>query len=477
MDKLLIIDDERSILDLLRVVFSKEGYQVWTSLSASKALDLIKRQDFDLVISDIKLPEMGGMEILRKVKKEKPELPFVMITAYGSIKQAVEALKAGALDYVVKPFDVEELKIVVAHGLEKRKLREENIMLKKELREKYRFENMIGKSKRMKEVYQLIERIASTDSTVLVTGESGTGKEMAARAIHFLSQRREKPFVSINCGALPDNLLESELFGHTKGSFTGAVANKKGMFEVAQQGTLFLDEVGEMSPWTQVKLLRALQERKVRHVGGTDEIEINVRIIAATNQDLKEKISKGDFREDLYYRLNVIFFEMPPLRKRKEDLPLLVSHFLQKFCKQMGRKMKRIAPEVMKVFESYPWPGNVRELENVIERIVAIEERETITEESLPADLLKLQEESESKYMFQPGFNLNQYLDDVSKNFVREALDATGGSLKEAANLLGVNYRSLRYLLEKYDLRNRRDTIGFSPKKTNFVNKSSKSVN
>jgi two-component system response regulator PilR (NtrC family) len=477
MDKLLIIDDERSILDLLSVVFSKEGYQVETSLSASKALELIKKQDFDLIISDIKLPEMSGMEILRKVKKEKPEIPFVMITAYGSIKQAVEALKAGAIDYVVKPFDVEELKIVVAHGLEKSRLREENIMLKKELREKYKFENMIGKSKKMRQVYSLIERIAGTDSTILVTGESGTGKEMAARAVHFLSQRREKPFVSINCGALPENLLESELFGHARGSFTGAVANKKGMFEVAQQGTLFLDEVGEMSSMTQVKLLRALQEKKVRHVGGTEEIEVNARIIAATNQDLKEKIRKGDFREDLYYRLNVISFEMPPLRERKEDLPLLVSYFLQKYCKQMGRKMKRIAPEAMKIFESYAWPGNVRELENVIERVVAIEERETITEESLPADLFRIQEKPESKYLFQPGFSLNQYLDDVSRNFIREALEATGGNLKETAGLLGVNYRSLRYLMEKYDLRNRRQVVEFSPKKQNFVNKSSKSVN
>jgi DNA-binding NtrC family response regulator len=477
MDKLLIIDDERSILDLLSVVFTKEGYQVETSLSASKALELIEKQDFDLVISDIKLPEMSGMEILRRVKKEKPELPFVMITAYGSIKQAVEALKAGALDYVVKPFDVEELKIVVAHGLEKRKLREENIMLKRELREKYRFENMIGKSRKMREIYNLIERIAGTDSTVLITDESGTGKEMAARAIHFLSHRREKSFVSINCGALPENLLESELFGHTKGSFTGAVADKKGMFEVAQQGTLFLDEVGEMSPWTQVKLLRALQERKIRRVGGTHEIEVDVRIIASTNQDLKERIGDGDFREDLYYRLNVISFEMPPLKKRKEDLPLLVSHFLQKYCRQMGRKMKRIAPDAMKVFEMYPWPGNVRELENVIERVVAIEERETITEESLPPDLFKLQEKPEDKNLFQPGFDLHQYLDDVSKSFIREALEATGGNLKETAGLLGVNYRSLRYLMEKFDLKNKRGTIDYSQKKTNFVNKSAKNVN
>ena len=477
MDKLLIIDDERSILELLNTVFKKEGYEVETSLSASKAMELIARENFDLVISDIKLPEMSGMEILKKVKLTKPELPFVMITAYGSIKQAVEALKVGALDYVLKPFDVEELKIVVAHGLEKRKLKQENIQLKKELEEKYKFENMVGKCRKMKEIYSLIEKIAGTDSTVLVMGESGTGKEMAARAIHFLSHRREKPFVSINCGALPENLLESELFGHSKGSFTGAVADKKGMFEVAVQGTLFLDEVGELSPWTQVKLLRALQEKKIRRVGGTEEIDVDVRIMAATNQDLKVMTEKGEFREDLYYRLNVISFEMPPLRERKPDLPLLLTHFLEKHCQRMRRKMKRIAPEAMSVLESYPWPGNVRELENIIERVVAIEERETITEESLPADLFLAQDVPESKYILQPGFSLNDYVDKVTCHFLKEALAATGGNLKETAGLLGLNYRSLRYLIEKYSLKEKRGTEAFFRKGTNSVNKVSKNVN
>jgi len=477
MDKLLIIDDERSILELLSTVFKKAGYAVKTSLSASKALGLIETENFDLIISDIKLPEMSGMEILKRVKRTKPELPFVMITAYGSIKQAVEALKVGALDYVLKPFDVEELKIVVAHGLEKRKLKQENIQLKKELEDKYKFENMVGKCRKMKEIYSLIERIAGTDSTVLVMGESGTGKEMAARAIHFLSTRRDRPFVSINCGALPESLLESELFGHSKGSFTGAVADKKGMFEVAQRGTLFLDEVGEMSPWTQVKLLRALQERRIRRVGGIEEIEADVRIIAATNQDLKVKIEKGNFREDLYYRLNVISFEMPPLRERKPDFPLLINHFLQKHCQKMGRKMKRIAPEAMSVLESYPWPGNVRELENVIERIVAIEERETITDESLPADLFLAQDIPESKYILQPGFNLNEYVDIVTRHFLKEALAASGGNLKETAGLLGLNYRSLRYLIEKYALKEKRETEGFFRKGTNSVNKVPKIVN
>lgn len=476
MEKILVVDDEKSLLDLLSVVLKKEGYDVQTSLSGKKGLDLIKNQDFDLVLCDIKLPQMNGMKILKQVKAKRPDIPVVMITAYGTTKQAVEALKAGALDYVVKPFNVEEMKIIVANGLEKRKLKKENILLKKELKEKYRFNNMIGKSKRMMEVYGLIEKIAGTDTTVLIEGESGTGKEMAARAVHFLSHRSEYPFISINCAALPENLLESELFGHQKGSFTGAGADKKGMFEVAQKGTLFLDEVGEMSPMTQVKLLRALQERKLRRVGGTNEIPVDVRIIAATNQDLRKKIEEGNFREDLFYRLNVISFKMPPLRKRREDIPLLVSHYLQKYCRSMERKMKRISPEVMNIFESYPWPGNVRELGNVMERIVAIEERETITVASLPDEILSPQKKVETRQLLRPGFNLSDHLDEVSRNYIREALESTGGNLKDTATLLGINYRSLRYLIEKYGLKSSRRDDALGRKRANFVNRVTKNV-
>ncbi|NMC65519.1 MAG: sigma-54-dependent Fis family transcriptional regulator, partial [Acidobacteria bacterium] len=324
MDSLLIIDDEKSLLDVLSLMFKKEGYEVKTAASGAEGLDILTNNTVDLVITDIRMPHLSGMEILKYVKENQPETPVIVITAYGSIQQAVEALKAGALDYIVKPFDIEELKILVARGLERKHLELENILLKKDLKDKYKFENMIGKSRLMQEVYVLIDKVAGTDSTVLITGESGTGKEMAARAIHNLSRRKDKPFVTINCAALPENLLESELFGHTKGSFTGAISDKKGMFEVAHKGTLFLDEIAEMSPWTQVKLLRALQERKIRRVGGTDEIPVDVRLIAATNQDLKRRIEEGKFREDLYYRLNVISFEMPPLRKRTEDIPLLV---------------------------------------------------------------------------------------------------------------------------------------------------------
>ena len=339
MDKILIIDDEKSIIDLLTIVFKKEGYSVLSSLSAPRGIELIDKEDFDLILTDIKLPQLSGMDILKHVMDKTPNTPVIMITAYGTLKQAVEAFKKGAVDYVVKPFDIEELKIIVAQGLEKRKLKRENIKLKQQLREKNSFENIVGKNKKMKEIYDLIEKVTDSDSTILISGESGTGKEIAARAIHFNSRRQERPFVSVNCGALPENLLESELYGHVKGSFTGAIANKKGMFETAEKGTIFLDEIGELSSFAQVKLLRTLQDKRIRRVGGNDEILIDVRIIAATNQELKQRLDEGKFREDLFYRINVISFEMPPLRERKDDIPLLVTHFLEKHCTKTGSKM------------------------------------------------------------------------------------------------------------------------------------------
>jgi DNA-binding NtrC family response regulator len=460
MEKILFVDDEKSILELLKKVFTKEGYSVQTAMSAGKAFELLDENDFDLILTDIRLPQKSGMDILKQVMKKKPEIPVIMMTAYGTIKQAVEAFKIGAVDYVVKPFDLEELKLIVNHGLEKRKLKEENILLKKELKEKFNIENIIGKSKIMQEVFNLIEKISATDSTVLIYGESGTGKEIAARAIHINSHRKDKPFVTINCGALPENLLESELFGHVRGSFTGAVSEKKGMFQVAENGTLFLDEVGEMSLSTQVKLLRALQEKKIRKVGGIKEIDTDVRIIAATNQDLKKRIKEGRFREDLFYRLNILYFEMPPLRKRREDIPLLVSHFLEKYCKKMGRGMKRLVPEVISVLESYYWPGNVRELENVMERIVAIEERTTVTVGSLPKDLLSPQSSFEEDFSLQDGFDLNKKLDEISRSYLQKALKQSEGSLKKTASLLGLNYRSLRYLIEKFELKSERGRYG-----------------
>ncbi len=454
METILIVDDEKSLLDLLSVVFKKEGYAVRTASSGGQAREILEKEPVDLVITDIKMPQTSGMDVLKFAKGLDPETPVILITAYGSIKQAIDALKAGALDYVVKPFDVEELKILVARGLEKLHLKRENILLKRDLKDRYGFEKMVGKSRTMQEIYGLIEKVAATDSTVLITGESGTGKEMAARAVHAQSLRRDAPFVSINCAALPENLLESELFGHARGAFTGAVSEKKGMFEAATRGTLFLDEVGEMSPWTQVKLLRAIQERVVRRVGGNDEIPIDVRIIAATNQDLKKRIADGKFREELYYRLNVISFEMPPLRKRPEDIPLLTGHFLEKYSTKLGKTMKRMTPDVIGLLEAYHWPGNIRELENVVERVVAIEDRETITAACLPLEIVNPQRKEETQFLFRPGFNLSAYVDELTKKYVNQALLATAGNLRQAAPLLGISYRTLRYLIDKFELKN-----------------------
>jgi DNA-binding NtrC family response regulator len=461
MNTILIVDDEKSILELLTMVFKKDGHRVLTNPGTPKALEMLAGADVDLVITDIKMPQLDGMAFLKTARRDYPDVPVIVITAFGSVRQAVEALKEGALDYVTKPFDIEELKILVAHGLERRRLGEENLLLKKTFQERANFENMIGKSKAMQEVFHLIERVASTDSTVLVTGESGTGKEMAARAVHANSLRRDHPFVSINCAALPENLLESELFGHVKGSFTGAVSDKKGMFETATRGTIFLDEVGEMSPWTQVKLFRVLQERTIRRVGGTEEIPVDVRIIAATNQDLKKRIEEGKFREELFYRLNVISFEMPALRKKPEDIPLLVSFFLQKHCQKTGRKMKRLTPDVFGFLESYNWPGNVRELENLIERIVAVEERETVTLASLPSDILGAHRRAEPSVALKPGFNLDEHLAQISKRYLQEAGSAAGGNMKKMAALLGISYRSLRYLLDKHGIKDLKKADAF----------------
>ena len=452
MENILVIDDEKSLIELLAVIFKKEGYGVMQAMSGEKALEILEKGGIDFVITDIRMPGLDGMEVLRRVKASHPDVPVVMITAYGTVQQAVEALKAGALDYVVKPFDVDELRIIVARGMAQKRLREENLRLKRDLRDQYSFENMIGHSRAMKEIFTLIEKVAPTDSTVLITGESGTGKEMAARAIHYQSNRRENPFVSINCAALPEALLESELFGHVKGAFTGAVCDKKGMFEAAQRGTIFLDEIGEMSPWTQVKLLRSLQERKVRPVGGNDEVNIDVRIIAATNQDLKKLITEGRFREELFYRINVITMDMPPLRKRPEDIPVLIGHFLEKYCNRIGKKMKRLTPEVISLLEAYHWPGNIRELENVIERIVAVEDRETVTTACLPAEIVSPPGKLGSRVLIGPDFDLKKHLDEITKQYLSRGLAAGGGVGKKAAELLGLSYRTFRYLCGKYGI-------------------------
>jgi two-component system response regulator PilR (NtrC family) len=452
--RLLIVDDEESLLDFLSLLFLQEGYEVETARSVEGARRELARHSFDVALCDVMMPDGSGLDLLREIKAVEPSPPVIMMTAYTSTKTAIEAMKLGAADYVSKPFDVEELKIVVQKGLERAELSRENVYLRRELEQKYTFNNIIGKSPRMQAVFSLIERMARTNSTVLVNGESGTGKELIARAIHYSSPRANRRFLSINCGALPEALLESELFGHERGAFTGAVREKKGLFQEADRGTLFLDEIGEMVPSMQVKLLRALQEKVVRKVGGTEEEQVDVRIIAATHQDLEARIASGEFREDLYYRINVLPIHLPPLRQRREDIPLLVDFFLQKYCKQMDLPPKQISVEAMQMLESYDWPGNVRELENLIERALALSHAETITTRDLPAFLLTNRKvQSDLIQLPEEGLDLEAYLEGIRAQLMQQALERTGGVQTQAAEILGMSFRSFRYYAKKAGLK------------------------
>jgi len=452
--RLLSIDDEGSILDFLSLLFQQEGYEVDTARTVEQARNALGHASYDLVLCDVMMPDGNGIDLLREIKSGEADPAVIMMTAYTSTKAAIEAMKLGAADYISKPFDVEELKIVAQKALERAELADENIYLRRELAQKYTFNNIIGKSARMQAIFSLIERIARTSSTVLVHGESGTGKELIARAIHFASPRAPRRFLSINCGALPENLLESELFGHERGAFTGAVRDKKGLFQEADRGTLFLDEIGEMTPTMQVKLLRALQEKVVRKVGGNEEESVDVRIIAATNQDLENRITTGDFREDLFYRINVLPIHLPPLRQRREDIPLLVDFFLQKYCKQMEMPPKPISVEAMQMLESYDWPGNVRELENLIERALALSHAETITTRDLPVHLLTHRKVSSDLIELpEEGLDLEKYLEGIRIQLMQQALDRTGGVQTQAAEVLGMSFRSFRYYAKKGGLK------------------------
>ncbi len=454
MDRVLIVDDEKGMRDFLSIMLKKEGYAVAVSESADKAAELIAKGDLDLVISDISMPGRSGLEVLKQTKATNPETPVIMITAYASTESAIEALKLGAYDYIIKPFDVEEMKTVVRNALEKRRLENENRVLKRELKEKLRFDEMVGDGPRMKEVLDLIAKIAPTNSTVLISGESGTGKELVARAIHAASPGRDRPFVSINCGALPDELLESELFGHTRGSFTGAVTAKKGLFEVADGGTIFLDEIGDTTTAMQIKLLRVLQERRIRRVGGTDEIEVNVRVLAATNQDLEQMVRQKRFREDLYYRINVIQIRMPALREKPEDIPKLALHFLVKYGRIMGKKITRISEEALRGLLEHDWPGNVRELENVVERAVALETSDAITVDSLSREVRSGGRPAQEFpiVLSDGGIDLERQLERLREHYMEEALRRAQNVQTKAAEILGMSFRSFRYFAKKYRL-------------------------
>ncbi|MBL7217742.1 MAG: sigma-54-dependent Fis family transcriptional regulator, partial [Desulfobacteraceae bacterium] len=387
METILIVDDEKNYLVVLEALLGEEGYEIVTANDAKAALATVREADLDLIITDMKMPGMSGMELLEQCKKMKPELPVIMMTAFGTIEMAVEAMKKHAYDYIEKPFKNEELKQTIKKALENYRLIKENRLLTEALSDRYRYANIIGKSKSVLKIYDLIDKVSQSKASVLITGSSGTGKELVARAIHYQGTRRDRPFISINCGALTETLLESELFGHEKGAFTGAVAMKKGRFELADEGTLFLDEIGEMPPSLQVKFLRVLQEMEFERVGGTRTIKADVRILSASNRNIKEDVNNGTFREDLYYRLNVIHIDVPSLQERIDDIPLLVKHFIEKFQNNGKEKKIELSPEVWKVFYSYPWPGNIRELENVIERAMVLHSGEKITIDVLPEQL------------------------------------------------------------------------------------------
>jgi two-component system response regulator PilR (NtrC family) len=449
---LLIVDDEASLRDFLSIVFEEDGWRVATAASLAEGRAALQKDEPELVLCDLMLPDGSGLELLREIKSQNPSMAVIMITAHTSTKSAVEALKAGAFDYIAKPFDIDELKIIVRKAVERKELEDENLHLRTALEEKFTFANIIGRSTRMQEIFTIVQRIAKTMSTVLISGESGTGKELIARAIHYNSSRRGK-FVSINCGALPENLLESELFGHERGAFTGAIREKRGLFSEADRGTIFLDEIGETSTGMQIKLLRVLQDRVVRKVGSNTETQIDVRVIAATNQDLAESIKNGTFREDLFYRINVIPIALPALRQRKEDIPLLVEHFISKYCANLGVPQKKISSDAMRAIEKYQWPGNVRELENVIERMIALETSEVLTTKSLPEAVLLGGSIPDVTFDLPPdGISLSDHLEAIGKIFMMKALERTGGVQTQAAELLRMSFRSFRYYAKKYDL-------------------------
>jgi len=448
--KILVVDDEPSMRELLGIMLRREGFEVVVAGSRAMAAGVLAKGPVAMVITDVKLPDGDGIEILRHVKAASPETVVIVMTAFGSTQTAVAALKLGAHDYLTKPFDVEELKIVVRGALEQRQLEEENVLLKAQFRTRHGLDRIIGVSPAMAAVFSMVRSVAPTNSTVLVTGESGTGKELIAKAIHTLSPRKDAPFVSVNCGALTESLLESELFGHVKGAFTDANQNKKGLFEAAHRGTLFLDEVGETSPGMQVKLLRALQDRKIRRVGGTEEIEVDVRVLAATNRPLEDMVRERRFREDLFYRLNVIPVRIPSLRERRDDIPLLAEHFLSRFSADMGKQVAKISVEAMDRLLRYSWPGNVRELENVMERAVALETTPSVLVERLP-DSLKIEgEHGTGDIGLGQGFSLDEYLLAIEERLLRQALAAAKGERATASRLLGITPRSLRYLLAKH---------------------------
>ena len=458
--KILVVDDEEIVCLSCQRILIEEGYEVRTCLSGQEGLKLLSEELFDLAIVDLKMPRMDGMEVLQAIKRDYPQIPVIMITGYATVETAVEAMKSGAFDYLPKPFTPDEVAVVVKKALETRSMMLENLYLRGEIQTKYRFENIIGTSKKMQEIYRLIAKVAPTNSTVLITGESGTGKELIARAIHYNSQRKDRQFVPVDCAVLSENLLESELFGHIKGSFTGAIVTKPGLFEVADSGSLFLDEIGNISLAMQSKLLRVIQEREFTPVGGTKLRKVDIRLIAATNKDLPEKIKEGTFREDLYYRLNIVPIPLPPLRERQEDISLLAQHFLKKYCQELGKNPQRLSPAAMDLLMRYSWPGNVRELENLMERVVIMTDEEVILPGHFP---FPLQESSEgitfdvpktSEELKELKRNLrDRAVEEAERLFVLGALTRNEWNVTRSAKEVGMLRPNFQALMRKHNIR------------------------
>jgi DNA-binding NtrC family response regulator len=453
-ERILLIDDSEEILSNVSEYLRTEGWDVDTAGDGASGIARIGERFYELVITDMMMPGVGGMDILKYIQENSPDTLCILFTGYGSIKNAVEAIKAGAFDYLTKPAKLDEIVITIQRALEHRKLKTENFNLKSQLKKKYRFENIIGDSDKMNSVFETIEKVADTDSTILILGESGTGKELIAKAVHYNSYKREGPFVPVNCAAIPSELLESELFGHEKGAFTNAIRTRIGRFELANGGTLFLDEIGDMPPNLQSKLLRVLQEREFERIGGMKPIRVDIRIIAATHQNLKKAVQENKFREDLYYRLNVIPLRIPPLRERRSDIPLLVHHFLRHFNKTKRRKIKGISDEAMERLMQYHWPGNVRELENVIERTVILSSNDVITPSDLP-EKFQIAPEKDHSGLFEipeEGLSLETAVSEFERQLILRALDKTGWVKNRAAQLLNLNRTTLIEKIKRQNL-------------------------
>jgi two-component system response regulator PilR (NtrC family) len=448
--RILIVEDEKSMREVLKILLEGERYEVVSASDGLEGLSYLTHDIFDLVITDIKMPKVDGFELLKKAKEISPDTIVIMITAFGTTEAAIEAMKSGAYDYINKPFKIDEIRLIVEKALEKKRLSEEVSLLRKKVKTTYRLENIIGQSPHMQELFRLIPKVAQSNSNVLIIGESGSGKELVAAALHNLSNRKDRNLVAINCAAFPEGLLESELFGHMRGSFTGALHNKQGLFEIADGGSLFLDEICEMPINLQAKLLRVLENGSFRRVGGTTDIKVDVRVISATNKDIKEETASGRFREDLYYRLNVVPIQIPPLRERKEDIPLLVEHFLRKISNQP----RKVTPEAMRMFMGFPWKGNVRELENIIERIALLTEKEEIAPADLPNEILGYTTDTkEIPELTEAGIDIDAIIGDIEKKYLLKALEKSGGVKKDAAKLLNLSFRSFRHRLSKYKIK------------------------